>query len=249
MKPLREALPAMRRGASPSEPSRSLSPTPPHGSGQAVGPTNSSLADLAGKSVVELDRLVTTSLPPSLKWEARYSADHEILAWTASGTLADLQTAERLLTAMMRPLGPDRTAREMAEMIVLTARPKDGPDPKMMAAAYQKRLAQYPADAVIWALREWPNRSKWFPTWAELSDLLSIRTGSRRHRLNAIRAAMRLPKSPAGSKDTDGTGLAPGKRTMTPDQKMTEGMSEDEGRRYWLARLRGEEPEQAREAV
>jgi hypothetical protein len=145
---------------------------------------------LANLPAVQVDRAVMHSLPPSLKWANKLSKDFDLLAWKVEGTLEDLRTAESSLTAMLEPLSPDIVARGIAELIALTAPPKDT-DPKIMAIAYQKRLAEYPADAVIYALREWPNQSKWFPAWAELRDMLEYRTHDRKLRLQAVRNAMK----------------------------------------------------------
>jgi hypothetical protein len=190
LKPLSAALPAMPSFAGLKAPPSVSSNSPRHGSTAVAGLMNFKPTALANLPAVQVDRAVMHSLPPSLKWANKLSKDFDLLAWKVEGTLEDLRTAESSLTAMLEPLSPDIVARGIAELIALTAPPKDT-DPKIMAIAYQKRLAEYPADAVIYALREWPNQSKWFPAWAELRDMLEYRTHDRKLRLQAVRNAMK----------------------------------------------------------
>jgi hypothetical protein len=45
---------------------------------------------------------------------------------------------------------------------------------------YARNLADYPADVVRDALREWPGQSKWWPTWHELKERLDLKAQRRR---------------------------------------------------------------------
>lgn len=42
------------------------------------------------------------------------------------------------------------------------------------------RLMQYPPDVAIKAVRDWPDSSKWFPTWAEIREVCEKLMGPRR---------------------------------------------------------------------
>jgi len=69
----------------------------------------------------------------------------------------------------MQPAPDDMIVAALAECAALCCRKSDGDEMNGAAVkAYEARLRSVPADCAITALREWPNRSKFFPTWHEL---------------------------------------------------------------------------------
>ena len=91
---------------------------------------------------------------------------------------ADLETALANLSPMLRPAPPQALAAALAELRSLTCRPS-GSEVDLVATAWVERLATWPADIAIWALREWPSRSKWWPTWHEIEGLMERRAHER----------------------------------------------------------------------
>ena len=67
-------------------------------------------------------------------------------------------------------------------------RKEDDVDVEIRVAAYVERLAPYPGEAVIWALKKWPETKDgtFWPAWKGLFDLLEYRVGERRLMLEAL---------------------------------------------------------------
>ena len=86
----------------------------------------------------------------------------------------DFDGAFRDVELACLPAPVDRIAEELIKLRVVSA-VKDGADIDMeiQAGAYADRLSRYPADCVIYVLRQWPSESKWWPTWFELEEKLS----------------------------------------------------------------------------
>lgn len=85
-------------------------------------------------------------------------------------------TIERLLGAVRRacvPL-PDKIALEGLAKIAVLCRQKstDADEQTLQLSAFMERLRDYPADAVQWALHEWPEHNQWHPSWAELKRMI-----------------------------------------------------------------------------
>lgn len=57
---------------------------------------------------------------------------------------------------------------------------------EILASAFAARLRSYPADAVIAACREWPDVSKWWPTWNELVRLVERYSAPRQQICRAL---------------------------------------------------------------
>lgn len=63
----------------------------------------------------------------------------------------------------------------LREMASLTAkRTESGEDEEMTVTAFMERLAEYPGDIVIDAIRGWPNKSRWWPTWFDLAEQINF---------------------------------------------------------------------------
>ena len=155
-----------------------------------VEPLPAAMSRLAGLRHTDLDMAVRASLPLRLVWDEQCSTAWELTGCKVSGPREDLMRAKTVLQAMMRPLPADDLPMELSRMEALTVRPSTLRDVALVAAAYLERLSEYPADAVLWALREWPRRSKWFPAWKELEVLLEERTAPRRMMLEAVERAL-----------------------------------------------------------
>lgn len=150
-------------------------------------PTLPSADELARLTWGQLQGAVNRSLPRRLKLRPRWSTNLEIedvQGYEATGPEEAQREARAILTRLMAPAAPKILAQEFAKLATLTKR-REGEE-KLTAAAYLERLSEYPADAAIYALREWPNRSPWFPAWAELRELLEDRTRERWLMLRAL---------------------------------------------------------------
>ena len=75
----------------------------------------------------------------------------------------------------------------LIKLRALTAhRNEENANLELISEAYIDKLMQYPADAVIQALNEAPDRDKWFPAWHDLKVRLDYLTTDRRLMVNAI---------------------------------------------------------------
>lgn len=71
----------------------------------------------------------------------------------------------------MQPAPDEMIFAALAECAALCCRKSDGDEMNDAAVrAYMARLRSVPADCALTALREWPNRHKFFPTWHELQS-------------------------------------------------------------------------------
>ena len=87
------------------------------------------------------------------------------------------------LTAASAPLLIDA----LTKLEITTARKAtQETDTARLILAYLDLLSEIPGDIALWALREWPNRSKWFPTWNELYGLCKEPTRDRQKMLEAL---------------------------------------------------------------
>lgn len=74
-----------------------------------------------------------------------------------------------LLDPAMLPAPHAETVKELARLRALTvARATDMPEMTMVLSAFAEELAEWPADAVLTALRQWPRANKFWPTLAEI---------------------------------------------------------------------------------
>lgn len=109
----------------------------------------------------------------------------------------DLPAALDRVEAAFAPADDAMIAAAVGECAALTA-PRNGESADVVLRAYLSRLKGWPADVVLTVLREWPKRSKWFPTWQELESALDAATQPRRDLKAAIEWTMaRGPDEPA----------------------------------------------------
>lgn len=111
--------------------------------------------------------------------------------WSASAETVDqVEAARRRLAHSLTPPARDQAIGWIAELSVITARRMDDDMTEdLRAAAYSRRLADYPADIARHALLV--HRWKFFPTWAELADVCDALLAPRRQMQAALDAAER----------------------------------------------------------
>lgn len=131
----------------------------------------------------------------------------EMTGWreTVSGTEitlakdADLDKAAQVIANLMAPADVNDIELWLTEVSAITARRSEtAEEGALTLVAYSTRLKQYPGDIVRQTLLEWSG--KWFPTWAELKEILDVRTGPRTAIADGI-AKLRNPDPPRPKKD------------------------------------------------
>jgi hypothetical protein len=106
----------------------------------------------------------------------------------------DAAKAEAIINGLSAPAPYAKIIEWLTVCAVLTAHPKDdamSSDLKMKAFASQ--LAGYPGDIVAHVLKEWPNKNKWFPTWAELLADIDEMSGLRPDIVDRVRSRISRP--------------------------------------------------------
>lgn len=100
---------------------------------------------------------------------------------------ADRLAALKVLETSMKPTPRELVAKELVRMRGLTkARAETAEDMQMIVAAFLDEIRDYPADVVVNACRRWARAEKWWPSWAELKDMLDFRMRRRRALLDAL---------------------------------------------------------------
>jgi len=87
----------------------------------------------------------------------------------------------------MRPAPVEDLVRALTKMDMLTKRRQgEEGDTKLLIAAYLERLSEIPADMALYALKEAPKRSPWFPSWHELYEIIEDELRDREMMLEAV---------------------------------------------------------------
>lgn len=87
----------------------------------------------------------------------------------------------------MRPADRATLDRALTELALLTkAKEGDADTERLQIALYMERLSGYPADAVLHACRSWADGNVFWPSWAELRELLEERVAERQKMLRAF---------------------------------------------------------------
>ena len=91
--------------------------------------------------------------------------------WDAKAdSVSQIDAARRKVAHSLTPPTQDQAVGWLAELSVITARRMDDDlTEDLRAAAYSRRLSEYPADIARQALLA--HRWKFFPTWAEVADV------------------------------------------------------------------------------
>lgn len=94
------------------------------------------------------------------------------LTVTPCGSLAH-EPIRLILDALKAPAPPERITEWLTLCAALTLAPRDDDTASnIRLKAYTAKLSEFPGDVVRKALADWPSKSKWFPAWAELQQLL-----------------------------------------------------------------------------
>ncbi len=141
-----------------------------------------------------VDRALVASLPPSLAsicqevertWtDPVYGFDYEVTGYSFGAGILDasdddLRTARNTVAVYMRPPSEVVIKQELARLRASTkSREADNDDVAMGFQVLAEECSEYPADVVVWALRGWAKREVFYPSLAEVRDLLQ--RGSRR---------------------------------------------------------------------
>ncbi len=175
----------------------------------------------------------------------------------------------------MMPAPQSDVLMALARLRAMTRAPQAGDDDlKFSLGVYAEELAAYPGDVVLSALKDWPRRSMWWPSWHELRGGLEDLTVERRSRLEALRrlasgdvppsiedareareaeaarlAASRTPE--ARAKIEAALAQATGRRraVMSTAQRLAQDLPEGLRARFWEACGTGMNPEEAAESV
>ena len=142
-----------------------------------------------------------------MTWHARYSA-------TATDQ-ASIDAARRRLDHAMTPPQHNQVLGWLAELSVITARRMDDEMTEdLRAAAYSRRLADYPADIARHALLV--HRWKFFPTWAELANVCDDLMDARKR----IDVALRMAEQKLKDEELRKSALpSEATKVMTPEER------------------------------
>lgn len=110
--------------------------------------------------------------------------DHRPVRFEFDG---DRGAARREVEREMAPADVEVIAQELSKLAMLTKR-RQGEESgtRLLIAAYLERLSEVPADMALYALKEAPNRSPWFPSWHELYALFEDALHERKLMLEAV---------------------------------------------------------------
>ena len=64
-------------------------------------------------------------------------------------------------------------------------------EPELLTAGWLDRLRNWPADVALYTLKDWPSRSKWWPSWFEIEEAMVARLAPRKAMLKAMQVAAR----------------------------------------------------------
>lgn len=114
---------------------------------------------------------------------------------------AEMRTALNALETACRPLANQAIVKELTTLRTLTKSKDSGDDnAEFQIRVYAKKLAEYPADAVKFALRQWADYSPWWPSWHELKTGLDELCETRLMRRDALRKAAQAADDSAEKK-------------------------------------------------
>ena len=125
-------------------------------------------------------------------WDG-YITGYEIRSDVPAEAAAQAAKGLKFYQQLCAPLHDQDLARELCRLrTMLAVRAETELDWQFKLHSYMEELEEYPADIVVQVLRYWGRNEKWWPTWAELHDLLERRV---RTRLACIHALDRVARS------------------------------------------------------
>ena len=115
---------------------------------------------------------------------------------TAAGQTHDAALVAEKIAGALSPAPKSMIEAWLAELSVLAPRRKDDEfGGNLLIEAYSSRLSAFPADVVKDALLD--HKWRFWPSWAELSDLCDDMASQRKHMLSAVRGLERpAPSDP-----------------------------------------------------
>lgn len=153
----------------------------------------------------ETTAAIVASLPPPVqrsllaRYEDRvddeYGWDGGVIGYGLLAPLAELPRDEalKIVTLWMEPLRDHAIFSEIVRLRAsCKARPEEFNDQTMVLRVLAEECAEYPADIVIWVLRQWARREVFTPTLAELRDDLQRAARSRRGLAAALAPSQRV---------------------------------------------------------
>ena len=161
---------------------------------------------LARRSPEEVDSIAVSRalqrnvrLTEAFSWDARYDEEGMFLGssakpagFTAQGSAEDKLNALLDLMNLMTPARPEQIEAWLAELSVIAPRRVgDEFEEALRLSAYTRRLGEYPADVVRYALIERPWR--FFPSWAELDSACKEVVTKRKAMMAALEREDRKP--------------------------------------------------------
>ncbi len=103
----------------------------------------------------------------------------------------DLRAGLAIVARTCAPGAPRIIGEELQRMRALTkSRAEPGVDANFQAVAMFNEMRGYPADVVVDACRKWSAAEKFFPSWAEVKDMLDRRMRERLALKRAIERAL-----------------------------------------------------------
>lgn len=115
-----------------------------------------------------------------------------MLLTVTSSDSVEADKAERIVQGLTAPAPQAKLVEWITICAALTAQPRDDDmASELKLRAYVEKLAEYPGDIVNAVLKDWPEKSKWFPTWADLKAALDTHMGIRPFVVNHVRRELR----------------------------------------------------------
>lgn len=128
--------------------------------------------------------------------------------------------------AACRPADRDTLVKELAALrLSCVSRDMSEQDLRAQTEVYAQRLAEWPADAAVTALREWSRRSKFFPAWAELEAVIREHCDERLKRREALRKAYERGQTDDG-RDVGGTRYSTAADAERAHERRTQGTTD-----------------------
>ena len=146
--------------------------------------------------------------PVASRLKERLDSDFEVVGIDAVGQPDDPAAVGKALEVYeraCRPADHQTLAYEVGAMRLSVAVPSMAEeDIDAQATIYARRLAEWPGDAALAALRDWPSKSRWWPAWHELEQIVRSHCGERIMRRDALRRMHDGEASPERDRRTVG---------------------------------------------
>ena len=122
------------------------------------------------------------------------NGDYKLVGYSVQGDLnaQQLNVASMALEKSIAPAKTDELKSELMRLQLLTMSRNLGENEKALQyTAFGEELKKYPADLVRDALRMWPTKSKFFPAFQEVLELIEPEFKSRLMKLEAVDQAIK----------------------------------------------------------